>query len=58
MADPDNAPPQPPGKPDRATDVPEADPEAAQGLRARVERQRQRIEGLTGEDPLRGGVDD
>jgi hypothetical protein len=46
-----------------------ADPEATEGngeraaasdehLRARVQAQRRHITGLTGKDPLRGGIDD
>jgi hypothetical protein len=35
-----------------------ADSTAAERLRRRVRRQRRHIEALTGQDPLRGGVDD
>ena len=58
MADPEDATPRPPPEPRRATADPGAPPSAAQDLRERVRRQRRHIEELTGQDPLRGGVDD
>lgn len=58
MADPDDAPPRSPRDPGREAGSPGVDPAAADELRERVRRQRRHIEGLTGEDPLRGGVDD
>jgi hypothetical protein len=48
---PDPAPPRPEGQPAPA---PKPEPPDAEGVR----RQREHIEQLTGEDPLRGGIAD
>lgn len=58
MADPDTDPASPPSDADRAPQSPGDEPLAQEDLAARVRRQREHIEGLTGEDPLRGGIDD
>jgi hypothetical protein len=58
MADPEDAPRQPSHDRRGEADRPDADPAATEDLRARVRRQRRHIEDLTGQDPLRGGIDD
>jgi hypothetical protein len=57
-AEPDNAPSQPSPRREQEPRSSQAGPDAPDGLRERVQRQRRHIEDLTGEDPLRGGVDD
>jgi hypothetical protein len=59
MADPDTTPTPPSrGPADRGDDDRPAGSAAAEQPGERVQRQRRHIEGLTGRDPLRGGVDD
>jgi hypothetical protein len=58
MADHETDPPRPSPDRSRETEPPSAGPPGADDQAARVRQQRRHIEDLTGQDPLRGGIDD